>query len=163
VIAVANNWSGDGYIVKAPVTRKVETKNGPTSVVNFRIANNDKRTKKAAFIDCEAWGTGGDTIAKFFKQGDLIDIESAQLVMDQWDDKETGKPRQKLFLRVNQFSFPNSPKKRDEEETSAPAEPEPEPEPAPKPKAKGKAKDPEPPPPADDDDDDDDDDEDLPF
>lgn len=102
-------------------------------VVKFGIAINRKFKRGAetvsepAFLDCEAWDSGADLIAKFFKKGDPI-IVHCSVRQETWDDKNGGGKRSKLVHRVNKFDFvPGAKKNRDEDGEQAqrtrPAEP----------------------------------------
>lgn len=68
-----------------------------SSVTSFGIANNNSYKNKAGeiseqvlFLRCEAWSGSGEAISKYFKKGDLIQLEG-RLVSDQWTDKEGNK------------------------------------------------------------------------
>jgi single-strand DNA-binding protein len=79
-------------------------------VVNFGIAvsrrfkRGTQTAKETSFLDCVAWDTGADLIAKHFKKGDKI-IVHCSVQTDTWEDKKTGEPKSKLKFRVNQFDF----------------------------------------------------------
>jgi single-strand DNA-binding protein len=100
-------------ILLGNLTRDPETKATPSgqSVTSFAVAVNDTWTDKngekqerANFIDCDAWGQRGETIAKYFTKGRQILVEGS-LRMDSWDDKDSGKKRSKLSVTVQSFSF----------------------------------------------------------
>lgn len=101
-------------ILMGNLTRDPETRatNGGQSVTSFSIAVNDtwvkdgERQERANFIECDAWGQRGDTIAKYFTKGRQILVEGS-LRQDTWDDKETGKKRSAIRVLVNGFSFIN--------------------------------------------------------
>lgn len=101
-------------ILMGNLTRDPETRatNSGQSVTNFSIAVNDtwvkdgERQERANFIECDAWGQRGDTIAKYFTKGRQILVEGS-LRQDTWDDKETGKKRSAIRVLVNGFSFVN--------------------------------------------------------
>lgn len=95
-----------GRLVAEPESRSV----GDKQVVNFRLAV-DRRYKKGgesaketAFLDCEAWDTGAETISKYLHKGDPI-IVHASVKQEEWEDKNTGQKRSKLKFRVNSFEF----------------------------------------------------------
>jgi single-strand DNA-binding protein len=86
---------------------------GAGSVTSFSVAVNDtwqdkngQRQERVNFIECEAWGARGETIAKYFTKGRQILVEGA-LRQDTWDDKDTGKKRSSIRVRVDGFSFVN--------------------------------------------------------
>jgi len=109
-----------GNLVRDPDLR---TTKGDKQVVNFTIAINrffkrgNERAKETAFLDCEAWDTGAAAIAKYFTKGDPIIVHGG-LKQEEWSDKDTGKKRTKLKLRVEKFEFvPGKGKGQDDNET----------------------------------------------
>lgn len=85
--------------------------NSGTNVVNFSIAINrhyksrDGVSKtETTFVDCEAWDTGAETIAKHFKKGSPIEVVCVAK-NNRWEDKD-GNKRSALRFRVERFSFP---------------------------------------------------------
>lgn len=105
------------------LTRDPELKYIPsgTAVVNFSLAIN-RRFKKSdgssenevAYIDCEAWDSGAETLNEHFQKGDPILIE-ASLKQDRWET-ENGEKRSKLKFRVNRFHFMPNGQKTDEDQ-----------------------------------------------
>ena len=98
-----------GNLTRDPETRAA----GAGQVTSFAIAVNDtwtdkegNRQERANFIDCDAWGKTGETIAKYLSKGRQILVEGS-LRQDTWEDKETGKNRSKLSVTVSSFSFVN--------------------------------------------------------
>jgi single-strand DNA-binding protein len=86
---------------------------GSGSVTSFSVAVNEtwqdkngQRQERVNFIECEAWGARGETIAKYFSKGRQILVEGS-LRQDTWDDKDTGKKRSAIKVSVNAFSFVN--------------------------------------------------------
>lgn len=111
------------------LTRDVELKSlqGGTSVANFCIAvsrsfkrTNGEPAKETAFLECEAWDTGGATIAKHFKKGDKI-IIVAEVKQENWEDKASGQNRSRLKFRVKKFHFVDGKKKEETEDFSTPS------------------------------------------
>lgn len=97
-----------GHLVRAPEMRVTQT---GTAICAFTVANSRKwRTEQGeqredvAFVDCEAWGKTGETIAKFFGKGDPI-VVRGRIKQDNWDDKTTGQKRSKLKLTLEGFDF----------------------------------------------------------
>lgn len=93
------------------LTRDVETRHaGASSISAFGIAINRRfRTKEGepreeiTFVDCEAWGKTGETIAQYVRKGQPLFVEG-RLQLDQWTDKDGGK-RSKLKVVVESFQF----------------------------------------------------------
>ena len=108
--------------------RKPELKNvgeGQVAVVNFTIAVNRKYTsrdgqlkKETTYIDCEAWDSGAETIAKHCDKGDFI-ILYTSAKNESWNDTD-GKKRSKMKFRVDRFEFVPGMAKREEAEESQP-------------------------------------------
>lgn len=113
-------------ILMGNLTRDPETRatNSGQSVTSFSIAVNDTWTKdgerqeRTNFIECDAWGTRGDTIAKYFTKGRQILVEGS-LRQDTWDDKDTGKKRSAIRVLVNGFSFVNDGAKNSSKSSSS--------------------------------------------
>lgn len=92
-----------GRMVRDPELRST---NSGKKVVNFAVAVNHRRKGgdgEVSFLDCEAWDTGAETIAKYFCKGDPI-IVHCSLRTETWEGKE-GERRSKLKFRVNSFEF----------------------------------------------------------
>jgi single stranded DNA-binding protein len=77
-------------------------------VVNFTLAVEDYRKdkdgtkhRKVHFLDFEAWDTGATTIAKHFKKGDMLFIES-EARQHKWISADQSK-KQKIVFRVKTF------------------------------------------------------------
>ena len=113
-----------GALTKTPELKKIANGDKTTTVVNFVIASSRRFRKKdgnsdeeTTFVNCEAWDSGAETIAKWFDKGDNIIIHGS-LKNERWEDKE-GNKRSREKLRVSNFEFPpraNS-KKQDSAET----------------------------------------------
>ena len=92
-----------GRLTADPEVR--QTPNG-TSVCSFsiavdRFANGEK---KADFINCVAWKSNAENIARFFKKGSLIAI-NGNIQTRQYQDKDTGKNRTAFEVLVDRFHF----------------------------------------------------------
>ena len=99
-----------GNLTRDPETRATT---GGQSVTNVSIAvnrtwtdANGQKQEATDFIECDAWGQRGETIAKFFTKGRQILI-SGRLSQQSWDDKETGKKRSTIRVVIDEFSFVN--------------------------------------------------------
>ncbi len=71
----------------------------------FTDASGEKR-EDTTFVDCEAWGKTGETMAKYLTKGRPVFIEG-RLKLDQWEDKE-GKKQSRLRVVVESFQFVDS-------------------------------------------------------
>lgn len=81
-----------------------------TPLCSFTVAINNKAKgrngeKTTSFLDCDAWGKVGETIAQYFVKGRQICV-NASAVQENWQDKE-GNKRSKIKFKVNDFSFVN--------------------------------------------------------
>lgn len=56
------------------------------------------------FVDIEAWGKQGETIAKYCTKGRPLFVEG-RLKFDQWEDKTSGQKRSKLKVVLEGFQF----------------------------------------------------------
>jgi len=114
-----------GHLTRDPEMR--HTKNGDP-IVNFGLAINRSwkgedgaKKEEVTFVDITAFGVQGETISKYVQKGRPLLVEG-RLKLDQWEDKETGKPQSKLKVVLERFSFLDS--KQEEEQETAP-EPKP--------------------------------------
>jgi single-strand DNA-binding protein len=96
------------------LTRDVEIRHtqGGTTIAKFGIAvdsyagkdRDGEAKKRTLFLDCAAFETTGENIAKHFKKGDPIHLEG-ELTFQQWDAKDGSGKRSKHELLVESFSF----------------------------------------------------------
>ncbi len=100
-----------GALTKAPELKNITNGEKTTTVVNFVIASSRRFRKKdgssdeeTTFVNCEAWDSGAETIAKWFNKGDNIIIHGS-LKNERWEDKE-GNKRSREKVRVSNFEFP---------------------------------------------------------
>lgn len=95
-----------GRLCADPEIREV----GKNTVTKMRVAYN-RRTKienewttTPVFMDAEMWGKKGEAIANYLEKGDPIFLEG-EIKQDNWEDKETGAKRSRLFLGAYNFEF----------------------------------------------------------
>lgn len=100
-VILVGNLTGD------PKSRSVNVGAKSTTVTNFGLAvsRNFKKAsgdwgKEVTFVDCEAWDTGAEALAKLEK-GQKILIEGA-LKLDTWE--KDGQRFSKLRVRVSSFT-----------------------------------------------------------
>lgn len=94
------------------LTRDPETRNLPSgaAVVTFGLAVNrtytrresNEKVEETCFVDIEAWGRQGETIARYMKKGRQILIEG-RLRFDSWE--KDGQKRSRLTVVVENFQF----------------------------------------------------------
>lgn len=109
-----------GRLVRDPELRQLQS---GVSVVNFTVAvperpykKNGERIQNVTFVPCEAWDSGAETIAKYFKKGDPIIIR-ASMKTDSWT--KDGEKRSRISCRVEEFWFPQKNKEDRVEATVA--------------------------------------------
>ena len=100
-----------GALKKTPELKKIANGDQPTTVVNFVIASSRRFRKKegnsdeeTTFVNCEAWDSGAETIAKWFDKGDNIIIHGS-LKNERWEDKD-GNKRSREKVRDSNIEFP---------------------------------------------------------
>ena len=100
-----------GALTKTPELKKIANGDKTTTVVNFVIASSRRFRKKdgnsdeeTTFVNCEAWDSGAETIAKWFDKGDNIIIHGS-LKNERWEYKE-GNKRSREKVRGSNFEFP---------------------------------------------------------
>jgi single-strand DNA-binding protein len=95
------------------LTRDPELRVTPkgTSVAQFSLAVNRKWRDEAGrdmeevtYVDLEAWGKAGETIAKYCTKGRPLFVEG-RLRLDQWEDKTTKEKRSRMKIVVENFQF----------------------------------------------------------
>ena len=97
-----------GNLTRDPETRV--TPNGTTickiglAVNRTYITGDGEKKDEVTFVDCDAIGKTGESIARWMSKGKGILIEG-RLRFDQWEDKTTGQLRSKLGVVIERFSF----------------------------------------------------------
>ncbi|MCL1876532.1 single-stranded DNA-binding protein [Candidatus Saccharibacteria bacterium] len=99
-----------GNLTRDPETRSTTSGASVTSisiaVSRSYVDKNGERKEETSFIECDAWGKQGETVAKYFSKGRQI-LVSGRLRQDSWEDKETGKKRSAIRVVIEEFSFVN--------------------------------------------------------
>jgi len=99
-----------------------------TAVVRYGIASNRRwktaegeQREEATFVEFQAWGKTAETIGQYFRKGQPIIVEG-RLCLNQWEDKQTGEKRSKLYVETERFSFiPNAERRESAPSPKAPA------------------------------------------
>lgn len=95
------------------LTRDPELRVTPkgTAICGFSLAMNRKfrdesgaEREEVTYVDVEAWGKGGETIAKYCTRGRPLFVEG-RLRLDQWEDKTTKEKRSRMKVVVDNFQF----------------------------------------------------------
>jgi single-strand DNA-binding protein len=69
----------------------------------FKMESGESR-EEVIFVDIEAWGKQGETIAKYMTKGRPLYVEG-RLRLDQWEDKNTKEKKSKMKVVLEQFQF----------------------------------------------------------
>ena len=69
----------------------------------FKMESGETR-EEVIFVDIEAWGKQGETIAKYMTKGRPLYVEG-RLRLDQWEDKNTKEKRSRMKVVLEQFQF----------------------------------------------------------
>lgn len=115
------NATGIGRFTKDPELKQV----GPTTVCEFSLAVDERRKvgdkveRVAHFFNFVAWDKGAELIVKYCKKGDQLYFEATPR-QEKWVDKTTGKNREKVTFRLNEFTFLQKSAKKETAEESAP-------------------------------------------
>ena len=97
-----------GHLTRDPEVRFTQ---GGVAVCNVGLAVNERFKgqdgewqDRATFIDVTIFGKRGEAFAKFHKKGKPAFIEG-KLRLDQWEDKQSGQKRSKLFVVGDNWEF----------------------------------------------------------
>lgn len=113
------------------LTRDPETRHTPggKAVTQFGVAVNRKAgddqngnpRESVMFIDVAIWGARGEAFARFHKKGSLAFL-AGDLVLDQWDDKQTGEKKSRHKVTAWEWEFVGGKRDGDEQAQGAPAQ-----------------------------------------
>lgn len=98
-----NHLTFGGNLTRDPEVREISS---GAKVCVFSVANNivwyddsGMEHSEVCYLDVEAWGKVGETIAKHFEKGSPI-LVWGRLRFNTWEDKETGEKRSKHRLTI---------------------------------------------------------------
>ncbi len=69
----------------------------------FKMESGESR-EEVIYVDVEAWGKQGETIAKYVTKGRPLFVEG-RLRLDQWEDKNTKEKRSRMKVVLENFQF----------------------------------------------------------
>jgi single-strand DNA-binding protein len=69
----------------------------------FKMESGESR-EEVTYVDVEAWGKQGETIAKYVTKGRPLYVEG-RLRLDQWEDKNTKEKKSRMKIVLEQFQF----------------------------------------------------------
>lgn len=97
-----------GNLTRDPEIRSLP---GGTAVVKFGIAMNERFQgdggewrDRTTFVDVTMFGKRAEAFAKFHRKGSLAFVHG-RLRLDEWDDKQTGQKRSKLYVVADGWEF----------------------------------------------------------
>lgn len=70
---------------------------------SFKLESGETR-EEVLYVDVEAWGKQGETIAKHVTKGRPLYVEG-RLRLDTWEDKTTKEKRSRMKIVLEQFQF----------------------------------------------------------
>jgi single-strand DNA-binding protein len=100
-------------ILMGNLTRDPESRHTPkgTAVCDFSLAMNRRRKdqdgnqmEEVCFVECTCFGAGAENFQKYMAKGKSVLVDG-RLVLDSWEDKQTGAKRSKLKVIVETFQF----------------------------------------------------------
>lgn len=102
-------------IVMGRLTRDPETRTTPTgrSVTNFGLAvDRQGQDDQADFFDVTAWEKTGELVSRYLSKGRRCLVQG-RLRQDSWEDKETGKRRNRIEIVATDVIFLDGPSSGD--------------------------------------------------
>lgn len=97
-----------------------------TAVCELSIANTEKWTtdsgeqkERTCFAGATIWGKSGEVFAQYHKKGYQCLVQG-RLSQDTWEDKETGKKREKTKILVSNWFFVGGKRDADQQQSPAP-------------------------------------------
>jgi len=121
-------------IIAGNLTRDPEVKYTASgkAVANLSLAINNKwkaqdgtEKEEVVFVEVQAWGRIAEVIGQHCAKGANL-LFQGRLKLDQWEDKQTGAKRSKLYVVADSFQFAGSksggsePEQRQERRTRTP-------------------------------------------
>jgi single-strand DNA-binding protein len=95
------------------LTRDPELRTTPkgTAICQFSLAINREwkdeagnKHEEVVYVDVEAWGKQGETLAKYMAKGRPLYVEG-RLRLDTWEDKTTKEKRSRIKVVLEGFQF----------------------------------------------------------
>ncbi len=90
-----------GNLTRDPEFKELSNDN---SVCNFTVAVNGFKKDDVSFVDVTAWGKTAEFVSNYFSKGKGICVVG-ELNQDNWEDKDTGNKRTKLFVNARNVHF----------------------------------------------------------
>ena len=97
-----------GNLTRDPELRRTPKGSAVTDIslaTNRRYTDsNDQQQEETTYVDVTLWGKVAEIVSEHTKKGDPIYIEG-RLLLDQWEDKNTGQNRSRLKVIGEKFEF----------------------------------------------------------
>lgn len=110
-----NRVMAAGNLVRDP---EIRATGGGATVGTFTLALNERfqrrdgtEKEEVAFVDVEVWGRQAKACGDYLRKGAAAFVEG-RLKLNRWEDRETGKPRSRLFIRGDRVQFMSPPDQR---------------------------------------------------
>lgn len=87
--------------------------------INRRFVSKGQDKEETCFVDLVVWGKQAETCDRFLKKGSPALIEG-RLQLDQWEDRETGKPRSKMRVVAERVQFMSGSRSEDDQAYGGP-------------------------------------------
>lgn len=107
-----NSVTISGNLTRDPVYKVTQ---GGSELLEFGVAVNKKVRgsdgkwyDRAIFIECVIWGKRADAVRKYMAKGQKVCVHG-ELDQSTWKDKETGKGRSKLTVKVSEIDLGQTP------------------------------------------------------
>ena len=95
-------------VLAGHMTRTPELRYTPNSkaVCDFGLAVNRsyKGGEEVVFVDIQMWGRRAEVLAERVGKGEPI-LVRGRLCLDQWEDKKSGRRRQRVYVTAEDFNF----------------------------------------------------------
>lgn len=88
---------------------------------NYTTKDGEKK-EEVVFAGVKAMGKQAEIVNQYFAKGDPIYVEG-RLTQDQWEDRETGKKREKTYVVMEKFEFLSSKGDSDSDSYQSPPPP----------------------------------------
>lgn len=109
-----------GNLTRDPEVRYTQGKGTAFTEIGLAINKywqDDQRNKQESttFVDVTLWGRTAEVVGEYARKGHPIYIQG-ELVLDQWEDKQTGEKRQRLRVTGHSIQFLKPAERREPQE-----------------------------------------------
>lgn len=107
-MSTINSVVVSGRLAKDPIVREIRenlTAALITVCVSQKYRMRDGTEKEeTCFVDCTLWNQEAKNAQKYLKKGAAVTV-SGSLKQEKWEDKETGRPRSKHVIQVQNVMY----------------------------------------------------------